>query len=71
MSGQAAVRPAGGALKIVGTAMQEQTRQALRNVETVQKAARSSLDKAVKVTALLAWPDLFKEMNEAYAEFFL
>src|SRR5450631_790696 len=70
VSGQAAVRPGGGALEIVGTTMQEQTRQALRNVETVLKAAGSSLDKLVKVTVLLARPDLFKEMNEAYAEFF-
>lgn len=70
VSGQAAVRPGGGALEIVGTTMQEQTRQALRNVETVLKAAGSSLDRVVKVTVLLARPDLFKEMNEAYAEFF-
>ena len=71
VSGQAAVRPGGGALEIVGTTMQEQTRQALRNVETVLKTAGRSLDKVVKVTVLLARPDLFKEMNEAYAEFFL
>jgi 2-iminobutanoate/2-iminopropanoate deaminase len=70
VSGQAAVRPGGSALEIVGTTMQEQTRQALRNVESVLKAAGSSLDKVVKVTVLLARPDLFKEMNEAYAEFF-
>jgi hypothetical protein len=31
---------------------------------------QSSLDRAVKVTVLLARPDLYKEMNEAYAEFF-
>ena len=61
VSGQAAVRPGGGALEIVGTTMQEQTRQALRNVESVLKAAGSSLDKVVKVTVLLARPDLFKD----------
>ena len=34
------------------------------------KAAGSSLDRVVKVTVLLARPNLYKEMNEAYAEFF-
>ena len=50
--------------------MQEQTRQALRNVETILKAAGSSLHRVVKITVLLARPDLYREMNEAYAEFF-
>lgn len=50
--------------------MQEQTRQALRNVDTILKAAGSSLDRIVKVTVLLARTDLYREMNEAYAEFF-
>jgi 2-iminobutanoate/2-iminopropanoate deaminase len=70
VSGQIALRPGGGPLDVVGTTMQEQTRQAMRNVETVLKAAGSSLDKLVKVTILLARPDQMKEMNEAYAEFF-
>jgi len=34
------------------------------------RAAGSSLDRVVKVTVLLARPDLYREMNEAYAEFF-
>jgi 2-iminobutanoate/2-iminopropanoate deaminase len=50
--------------------MQEQTPQALRNLETVLKAVGSSLDRVVKVTVLLVRPDLYREMNEAYAEFF-
>jgi 2-iminobutanoate/2-iminopropanoate deaminase len=50
--------------------MQEQTRQVLRNVQTILKAAGTSLDRVVKVTVLLARPDLYREMNEAYAEFF-
>ena len=70
VSGQIAVRPGGGPMDVVGTTMQEQTRQAMRNVETVLKAAGSSLDKVVKITILLAKPDQMKEMNEAYAEFF-
>jgi 2-iminobutanoate/2-iminopropanoate deaminase len=70
VSGQIPVKPGGGPTEIVGDTMQEQTRQALRNVETILKAAGSSLDRVVKVTVLLARPDLYKEMNEAYAEFF-
>ena len=70
VSGQIPVRPEGGPTDVVGDTMQEQTRQALRNLETVLKAAGSSLDRVVKVTVLLARPDLYREMNEAYAEFF-
>jgi 2-iminobutanoate/2-iminopropanoate deaminase len=70
VSGQIPVRPEGGPTDVVGDTMQEQTRQALRNLETVLKAAGSALDRVVKVTVLLARPDLYREMNEAYAEFF-
>jgi 2-iminobutanoate/2-iminopropanoate deaminase len=70
VSGQIAVKPGGGPTDIVGTTMQEQTRQALRNVDTILQAAGSSLDRAVKITVLLARPDLYREMNEAYAEYF-
>ena len=64
------MRPRGLPTEIVGDTMQEQTRQALRNVETILKAAGSSLERVVKVTVLLARPELYREMNEAYAEFF-
>ena len=70
VSGQIPVRPGGGPTEIVGTTMQEQTRQSLRNVKTILEAAGSSLDRVVKITVLLARTDLYKEMNEAYAEFF-
>jgi 2-iminobutanoate/2-iminopropanoate deaminase len=70
VSGQIPVKPGGGPTEIVGETMQDQTRQALRNVKMILEAAGSSLDRAVKVTVLLARPELYKEMNEAYAEFF-
>ena|SRR6185503_10285131 len=70
VSGQIAVRPGGGPTEIVGTNMQDQTRQAMRNVKAILEASGSSLDRLVKVTVLLARPEMFKEMNEAYAEFF-
>ena len=71
VSGQIPVRPGGSPTEVVGDTMQEQTRQALRNVQTVLKAAGSSLDQVVKITVLLARLDLYGEMNEAYAESFL
>ena len=67
VSGQIPVRPGGGPTEIVGSTMQERTRQALRNVQTILNAAGSSLDRVVKITVLLARPDLYREMNEAYA----
>lgn len=70
VSGQIPVKPGGEPTEVVGDTMQEQTRQALRNVDTILKAAGSSLDRVVKVTVLLARTDLYREMNEAYAEFF-
>jgi len=70
ISGQIPVRPGGGPTEVVGETMQEQTRQSLRNVQTILEAAGSSLDRVVKVTVLLVRTDLYKEMNEAYAEFF-
>src|SRR5262249_52384314 len=70
VSGQIPVRPGGAPTEVVGTTMQEQTRQCLRNVQAILEAAGSSLDQVVKITVLLARPDLYKEMNEAYAEFF-
>jgi 2-iminobutanoate/2-iminopropanoate deaminase len=70
VSGQIAVAPGGDPTAVVGDTMQQQTRQILRNVSTILQAAGSSLDNVVKVTVLLARPDLYREMNEAYAEFF-
>jgi len=70
VSGQIPVRSGGGPTEVIGNTMQEQTRQALRNVQVILLAAGSSLERVVKVTVLLARPDLYKEMNEAYAEFF-
>ena len=71
VSGQIPVRLGGAPTEVAGDTMQAQTRQCLRNVETILKSAGSSLDRVVKITVLLARPDLYREMNEAYAEFFI
>ena len=70
VSGQIPVRSGGAPTEVAGDMMQDQTRQCLSNVETILKSAGSSLDRVVKITVLLARPDLYREMNEAYAEFF-
>jgi 2-iminobutanoate/2-iminopropanoate deaminase len=70
VSGQIAVAPGGTPGVLVCETTAEQTRQCLRNVETILQAAGSSLDRVVKVTVLLARPNQFREMNAAYAEFF-
>jgi 2-iminobutanoate/2-iminopropanoate deaminase len=71
VSGQIAVRPDGsGPMDVVGDTIEEQTRQALENVDRVLRAAGSSLQNAVKITVLLTDPEDFKRMNAAYAEFF-
>ncbi len=70
VSAQIPVRPGGNPTEVVGSTMQEQTRQCLRNLEAILAAAGSSLAQVVKTTVLLARPDLYREMNEAYAEFF-
>src|ERR1700685_3846540 len=58
VSGQIPVKPGGGPTEIAGATMAEQTRQCLRNVEIILKAAGSSLDRAVKITVLLTRPEL-------------
>jgi enamine deaminase RidA (YjgF/YER057c/UK114 family) len=62
------LRPGGSSTEIIGNTMQEQIRQCLHKIHSKQPAARSTA--WWKVTVLLARPDLYKEMNEAYAEFF-
>ena len=67
-SGQGAFDPATG--QLVPGGVMEQTRSVLRNIEAVLKAGGSDLDRVVKVTVFLSDWKYFKEMNEAYAEFF-
>ena len=63
-----AIDPATG--KLVEGAIEEQTRQVLRNIAAVLEAAGSSLDKVVKTTVFLKDIGDFKAMNEVYGEFF-
>lgn len=67
-SGQGAFDPSTN--QLVAGGIKEQTRCVLRNIDAVLKAGGSGLDRVVKVTVFLSDWKYFKEMNEAYAEFF-
>jgi 2-iminobutanoate/2-iminopropanoate deaminase len=68
VSGTAPHDPASG--QIVGTTIQEQTRQCLTNIAAILDAAGSSLDKIVSVTVVLADEDDFPGMNEEWLRWF-
>jgi 2-iminobutanoate/2-iminopropanoate deaminase len=68
VSGQGPFDPKTG--EVVGTSIQEQTAQCLRNIEAILHAAGSSLDKAVSATWLLGEESDFAGMNEAWGQWF-
>jgi 2-iminobutanoate/2-iminopropanoate deaminase len=55
---------------MAGPTIQEQTRQALTNCGSVLRAAGATLDDVVEVGVLLARPEDFAGMNEAYKAVF-
>lgn len=68
VSGTAGVDPA--TQKVAGPTIREQTRQAILNCRNILSAAGATLADVVEVQALLARPDDFAGLNEAYAPFF-
>jgi 2-iminobutanoate/2-iminopropanoate deaminase len=68
VSGTAGIDPATG--QLAGSTIQEQTRQALVNCESILRAAGAKLEDVVEVLVLLARADDFPGLNEAYAKFF-
>jgi 2-iminobutanoate/2-iminopropanoate deaminase len=56
--------------ELAGATIQEQTRQALRNGEAIVVAGGGTHQDIVQITVLLADPEDFAGMNEAYAEAF-
>jgi 2-iminobutanoate/2-iminopropanoate deaminase len=68
LAGQVGVDPANSKLK--GSSISEQTEQALRNMDTVLKAAGSSLEQVVKTTVFISDFKDFEEMNKVYTKFF-
>jgi 2-iminobutanoate/2-iminopropanoate deaminase len=68
LSGMPGIDPKTG--QPAGSTIQEQTRQAVRNCESILKAAGASLEDVVEVLVLLARPSDFAGLNEEYAKLF-
>jgi len=68
VSGQLPVDPATGEKRI--GSIEEQTRQALRNLRAVLVAAGSDLDRVVKTTVYVSDIQLWDRVNAVYATFF-
>jgi 2-iminobutanoate/2-iminopropanoate deaminase len=56
--------------QMAGSTIQEQTRQALINCESILRAAGATLENVVDVHILLTRPSDFAGLNEEYAKFF-
>ncbi|MDF2654339.1 MAG: RidA family protein [Bacillota bacterium] len=67
-SGQVPLDPETGA--IVGTTIEEQTEQVLKNVKAILEEAGSSLDKVLKTTVFIKDMNDFAAMNSIYAKYF-
>lgn len=68
LSGQIPLDPNTG--QMVGATVAEQTRQVLKNLESLIDVCQSSLNSVVKTTVYLKSMDDFAEMNKVYGEFF-
>ncbi len=68
VAGQGPFDPATG--EVPGQTIQEQTRQCLKNVDAVLRAAGSSMDKVVSATFILDDPNDFAGMNEEWQKWF-
>lgn len=68
ISGQVAIDPY--TATIVGTTIQEQTHQVLKNVGDLLSQADMTFDNVVRVTIFLTDLSLFSQLNDVYAEYF-
>ena len=68
VAGQGPFEPNTG--EVVGTTIQEQTNQCLKNIDAILHAAGSSLDKIVSATFILDDPNDFAGMNEEWLKWF-
>ncbi len=67
-SGQVPLDPKTGA--VVGTTIEEQAEQVMKNLGALLEAAGSSYEKTVKTTCFLADMGDFAAFNEVYARYF-
>jgi 2-iminobutanoate/2-iminopropanoate deaminase len=68
VSGQVGVDPASN--EVVGSTIEEQTRQCLRNLEIILQESGLTLDHVIKVNAYVRFTDDFAGYNKTYAEVF-
>ena len=68
VAGQGPFDPTTG--EVVGTTIQEQTAQCLKNIDAILHAAGSSLENTVSATFILGDPDDFAGMNEEWLKWF-
>jgi len=68
VSGQLPIDPATG--EFAGPCIVCQTKQSLKNIQSILEAAGLSMKNVVKTTVLMKNMDDFGEMNKVYAEFF-
>ncbi len=68
VAGQGPFDPETG--EVIGSTIQEQTAQCLRNVEAILCEAGSSLEKVVSATFILGDPDDFAGLNEEWMKWF-
>lgn len=67
-SGQIALDPATG--EIVGTTIEEQTEQVMKNIGAILKEAGATYENAVKTVCFLDNMDDFGAFNEIYGKYF-
>ena len=67
-SGQVALSPETG--EVVGTTIEEQAEQVMKNLGAVLEAAGSSYEKTVKTTCFLTDMNDFAAFNEIYGKYF-
>jgi len=68
VAGQGPFNPRTG--EVVGTTIQEQTAQCLKNIAAILQAVNSSLEKAVSATFILGEESDFAGMNEVWGKWF-
>lgn len=68
VSGQLPIDPATGGFP--EGSIKEQTRQSLKNLQSILEEAGSGMDKILKTTVFLSDMENFAQMNEIYKEFF-
>jgi 2-iminobutanoate/2-iminopropanoate deaminase len=68
VAGQGPYDPVTGA--VIGSTIQEQTRQCLKNIEAILEAAGSSMKQVVSTTFILSDPKDFAGMNEEWRNWF-